>query len=272
MLTKYRLPDNVFGHSKNDINPWVAVPEFVLETGEVFMKILVVDDSAVNRRSAEVTLVGHEVTILGSYDDAMLCMWVAALPEAHFIESFFAHKRALPKNLSFDPAQYQFEIVLLDLMLPASMEMLSEESIWDFRRKPLLPYGMVMAMVATKIPSVKEILVVTATNHHDHPMSAALDRLREPFYVNGKRIHYINARFPPVEGVTEATKCPFCRGTGRGRYQGGKLRPKFSDDHPLASCWRCQGCNGTGRSVRDGKNWGAVLRQVLGTESLERSG
>lgn len=244
------------------------MPEFMLETGEALMKILVVDDSAVNRRSAEVTLVGHEVTILGSYDDAMLCMWAAAFPDC-VIELLFAHKRPFPKNLSLDPAQYQFEVVLLDLMLPASMEMLGQESRWDFRKKPLLPYGMVMAMVATKIPSVREILVITATNHHDHPMSAALDHLREPFCVNGKRIHYVNSRFNRVEGITEVTKCPLCRGTGRDRYDSGKLRPKFSSDHPLASCWRCRGCEGTGKSVRDGKNWGAALRQVLGVESSE---
>lgn len=232
------------------------------------MRILVVDDSLANRRSAEVTLTGHKVTILENYDDAMTCMGLAMAEDpAESIRRYCEHY-SLPAGLSRDPEQYAFDVVLLDLMLPASMMGLGLESMWEFRRKPLLPYGLVMAMYATKIPSVQRVAVVTATNHHDHPMNSALDYIglrSGAFLVDGKWVRYLNYGVPTVDDITESMKCPECKGTGMGRWAQladapRRRRPKDREPYPFELC---ENCRGTKKILKYGKDWGAVLREVL---------
>ena len=113
------------------------------------MKILVFDDSPIHRKSAALTLQGHDLTIVGNYDSAQ-----AAL---------------------LDETNQPFDVVLTDLLVPASRQKMYQDSELIGKEMPL---GTIIALLAIT-RGVKNVAVVTDKNHHDHPASAAFDCFRK---------------------------------------------------------------------------------------------
>lgn len=107
------------------------------------MKILVIDDRDINQDSAATTLGGHEVTIIGSYDEAISVL----VPECGY------------------------EVVLSDLMMPMSKETIIPGV---YKNGELVPYGFILALRASAA-GAKYVAVVTDTNHHNSAVSAAID-------------------------------------------------------------------------------------------------
>lgn len=115
------------------------------------MKILVFDDNPLHRKAAEVTLKGHELTIVGTYDEAQ-----AAL---------------VPKG----GRAPDFDVVLTDLMVFPSAQAQADKL--KFAREEM-PLGTTIALLAL-YAGIKNVAVVTDTSHHEHPASAAFDCFRQ---------------------------------------------------------------------------------------------
>ena len=108
------------------------------------MKILVVDDNATYQQSARDTLANHDLTVVGTYDEAQ-----ALLAPNH-----------------------NFEVVLCDLLLPASGQSLGTRGE-QYRGKEM-PVGIFLALLAAR-NGADYVAVLTDANHHQHPASACFD-------------------------------------------------------------------------------------------------
>jgi len=92
-------------------------------------------------------------------------------------EQFKDHKLVLARNYeegrSALESGYHYNVLLTDLMMPkGGRQTMGPEGmkyIFD-----LLPFGFPLAFLAAKI-KVPYIGIVTDVNHHDHPISAAID-------------------------------------------------------------------------------------------------
>lgn len=132
------------------------------------LNILVLDDNATHRDSAVNQLAGHNITVASSYVEAC---------------------RLLRPDTKFD-------MVLLDLMMPAAdMRELGSNRL-EFKGKEL-PMGTILAFQALRA-GVKKVGVLTDTNHHNHPASAAFDYLGgswnnpHPICVGDTRLFFTN--------------------------------------------------------------------------------
>ncbi|MFA7302256.1 MAG: hypothetical protein WC030_00710 [Candidatus Paceibacterota bacterium] len=111
---------------------------------EQVLKIFVFDDSPANRRSAEITLAGHDLTIVGTYDEAQDALVACA----------------------------DYDVVLTDLMVPASAR--EQGSTGRALVGQEMPIGTTIALLAVML-GVKNVCVFSNMNHHHHPAVAALD-------------------------------------------------------------------------------------------------
>ena len=177
------------------------------------MKILVIDDSPLHQESARQTLEGHDVTIVGTYDEAVALFGLHAMP--------WRLKECQPQK---------FDVVLSDLMMPAGMGGLGGDGTQYNGQE--MPMGFPLVLMAVLKSNAKYLAVVTDTNRHDHPAARALTllignddedehKLRPSFTMNGAVVGFYNS-------------------THR-EYQG-----------PVAGF------------DQSGKNWGAVLSNLLG--------
>lgn len=121
------------------------------------MKILVIDDKAINLKAAMAQLgKDHEVEIASSFDEG--------------------RKLILEK---------EFDVVLTDLM------MCGGECSTDIRDKSILeqemPVGIFLALLAST-KGVKKVGLLTDMNHHLHPASAALDDFRQMLKINNSEV------------------------------------------------------------------------------------
>ncbi len=160
------------------------------------MKILVFDDTEANRTSATISLAGHELTIVGTYDDAQDALAPTEnceagkrtlrrlLVEAGFPGDFYpgrgtskedSHRyynllyTVLPKELE---KQANFDVVMTDLMVPASKRQQGPRGERFVGQE--MPLGTTIALLALSV-GVKNVAVVTDMNHHDHPAAAMFD-------------------------------------------------------------------------------------------------
>ena len=109
------------------------------------MKILLVDDSPRHRRAGKKRLeaLGHEVAATSGYGEA--------------------------RELA---GKGEFDIALLDLLMPAETTTLGSNAIAEHAgREIAIGFPLILALAG----SVKAIAVATDMNHHNHPMSAAVD-------------------------------------------------------------------------------------------------
>lgn len=109
------------------------------------LSILVVEDTFKHQQAARLQLADHDVTIVGSYAEG---------------------------NQLIYENKGKWDVVLLDLMLPASMCSLGEQG--KVLGGQIMPLGTILALLAIK-NGCKCVAIVTDTNHHDHPASAAFD-------------------------------------------------------------------------------------------------
>src|SRR3989344_159126 len=165
------------------------------------MKILVIDDTEMNRKSAEMAFLDHELTVVDSYDAAV---------------------EVLEKN--------NYDVVLSDLLMPASHNMLGPEGMKYAGE--LMPVGFALALFAAR-QGTKYVAVVTATSHHDHPASAMLDLLDSStpaFVINGAVVGFSNHNMSPVEG----TVCPVCH----GGEKMGNCNPCWGTGNMMGKNWK----------------------------------
>lgn len=186
------------------------------------MRILIIDDKQIHRESARETLVGHDLTIVNSFDEAMerlnpdgwldeekfkqLVVDAGFQPESdvmkmsdHVATDYLlacanARKQA---HVAFLP----FDVVLTDMKMPMSEYALQPRV---FNSSEQVPYGFVIALKAT-LSGAKFVAMLTDTNHHRGAMSAALDFLVDPswfgeterpiFMINDARVMFIHAPF-----------------------------------------------------------------------------
>ncbi|MDO8482411.1 MAG: response regulator [bacterium] len=117
------------------------------------LRILVVDDSEVNRKAAQDQL-GKDNTLIvvGTYEEAQ------KLLGGGYVEG------------EWKESEETFDMALVDLLLPASDQ---QQSSREHVGKEM-PIGIFLALLAAK-QGVKHIAVFTDSNHHSHPASACFD-------------------------------------------------------------------------------------------------
>lgn len=161
------------------------------------MKILVYDDSEINRASARLLLgAEHELTVVATYDEAQDLLRPRRdhtlsseirkkLLTAHGLEElmpFVQHdipdaERSLRDSISSqadrEATDYpEFDAVLTDLMvLPSGRSLGRSFSAYEGVEMPL---GTTIALLAIYV-GIKKVAVVTNMNHHKHPAAAAFD-------------------------------------------------------------------------------------------------
>lgn len=240
------------------------------------MRILVIDDSTIHRTSAEQTLVGHDVTIVGTYDEAHKLL---RKPEASFEAMEAELKRRGFKSLYDQTASKEerdasrmewerlkqelcpppsFDVVLSDLLMPASRMTMGSEGMKFVGQE--MPVGFALALMASQ-HGAKYVAVVTDTNHHNHPASAMLDSFQARndvfFDINGAKVGFYHSPMILVEGSI----CSGCNGTADSAMcycaENDTASPKPD----------CISCNGTGRVCRScgktGKQYGKDWEEVV---------
>lgn len=107
------------------------------------MKILVIDDYREHCDAAREQLGGdHDLTVASSYDEG---------------------QRLIGANT--------FDVVLVDLLMPASSQMLGEGRHFAGQE---MPVGIFLALLAAT-RGAKKVAVFTDSDHHSHPASACID-------------------------------------------------------------------------------------------------
>ncbi len=168
------------------------------------MKILVVDDKQQNRDSALETLKEHEVTVASSFDEAREIV-TGDVPMEKVQKALGRGRgpitiddafRAMRKEMA---PKFDFEVVLLDLMMPVSGGL--SDTVPDARwSKEEAPFGfpLMIEIAKRKGDVVKRIAICSDVNHHKHVMSAALDALGGDYSgsyttINGVPCHFVHA-------------------------------------------------------------------------------
>ena len=119
------------------------------------MRILVVDDNPAHLAAAKEQLgKEHEPTLLDSYEPAL---------------------ELLSRSTDLSPPP--FDALLCDLLMPAEPMTLGPEGMQYLGHE--MPIGLVLAIRAATA-GVQLVAVITDANHHNHPMSAAVDWLGVP--------------------------------------------------------------------------------------------
>ncbi len=134
------------------------------------MKILVFDDNATHRAAAQAQLKDHDLTIVGTYDEA---------------------QKLLLSGLGFD-------VVLSDLLVPASGQAQGSSRYVDTE----MPVGIFIALLAAVRGGAKYVAVFTDSDHHSHPASACFDAFNHEdgetwpsiFVVEGAKVMLANNR------------------------------------------------------------------------------
>ncbi len=245
------------------------------------MRILLIDDSELHRRSALQSLVGHDLTIVSTYDEAHALLEKPYVEDEPVREAMNARHSGLSDvawRNTYEAIAWEmrpearFDVVLSDLLMPASKMTMGEEGLKFVGQE--MPVGFALALMASQV-RVRYAAVVTDTNHHDHPSSAWLDAFaaRTPhahdlsgappkMTVNGMRLGFYHAPLRPVDGTT----CSECGGTGGPemscyciKHSGGSVNPDC--DGCGGSGRRCWPCQSTGKQY--GKDWGKVLEHLL---------
>ena len=212
------------------------------------MKILVIDDAKKHLDAAIQTLVGHDVTLCSSYDEAL-----ELLEERYDDEkrsSLIAKYREEGVKNSWSKACSEtklpyWDVVLCDLLMPAGRDAQGSKGKQFVGQE--MPVGWSLALVAAT-RGAKYITVASDTNHHDHPASAMIDRIGV-VNVDGAKVIFTN-NISLVGIVGSECVCPTCNGT---------LRHNLRWDGKESDC-TCK--SGTSFS-KWGKDWGKILNQLL---------
>ncbi|MEI7425988.1 MAG: hypothetical protein WCK16_03645 [Candidatus Moraniibacteriota bacterium] len=178
------------------------------------MKILVFDDNKTNREAAKAQLKGHDLTVVGTYDEARKMLGPRidhSKVDANLKSQFgyskqrygdkdewkYCKARVLAEIAETkDP---DFDIILADLLVPGSSHMMSSVVEDEFIEEEM-PVGIFIGLLAAVKTCVKIVAVFTDSDHHSHPASACFDSFNEsessptPFVVNGSKVFLVNNR------------------------------------------------------------------------------
>ncbi len=181
------------------------------------LSILIVDDSKNHRDAAKALLKGHNLTIASSYDEGVKALstnidydrlrqleveaGLGQYPREGTDEDKASWRKKSNKLQEQARNKPDFDVVLLDLMMPASRNAQGGKGL-DFVGKEM-PVGTFLILMALNA-GVKNIGMVTDTNHHHHPASAALDPInRTVIKVGETRIFATN--YPNTQYFDENT-------------------------------------------------------------------
>lgn len=179
------------------------------------MKILVFDDSATNRSTARAQLKDHELTVVGTYDEAqrLLTPTVDESKALDIFETKFGDRvwnkhqgltsEAVSERFKFYEEQATkqatawptYDVVLTDLLVPASDQKQGPDGQKFVGQE--MPLGIFIALLAAK-NGVKKVAVLTDSNHHNHPASACFDAFHDkynhevPFIVGEGEVVLVN--------------------------------------------------------------------------------
>lgn len=252
------------------------------------LSILVVEDKEMHRASAKETLSGHNLIIVSSFDEAVKQI-EPQIDTKRLYAEIERRLEEVPNEQRGDRwrqlydelrpsyiTRPQFDVVLADLMMPMSNRALMPDV---FNPKEQVPYGFVTALLAAK-HGVKHVAVITDTNHHHGPMSAALDLFEEHtlegrtyhrFTTNGTTCMYMHATFlndmtdNPCEHCTDGG-CTLCNGSLKRtvEYQEEEVHCSCTDEEYYVA-GKCIYCKGTAKEfVQVRKDWGHALRVLIG--------
>jgi len=242
------------------------------------VKILVFDDKKVHLVSALRTLVGHDLVVVSTYDEAQKALvsevdydraeelLPGLLVEAGLSATFNPHRE--DKDVSeADKAKYwvarqksqdmatnrpDFDVVLTDLLVPASRQ--AQGDVGRALVGKEMPLGTIIALLAL-VAGVKKVAVVTDMNHHNHPASAAFDcfgkcKLPGVNIICTNRAGMVNID----EETEELVDVEFLRDDKHNdTAEGLKKYPYVGPDN-----W------GPRKGLGQGKNWGEILKQLMG--------
>lgn len=170
------------------------------------MRVLVFDDSEIHRAAAHAQLKGHDLTVVGTYDEAQDLLMPkldrekldAALEsrfgdfkpyrsddEAKKSEYYAAQKVAKEQATTFP----NYDVVLSDLLVPASDQ---QQSSMELVGKEM-PLGIFIGLLAVVRARVKYVAILTDSNHHQHPASACLDVFQGAFMVESSKVLLSNS-------------------------------------------------------------------------------
>lgn len=187
------------------------------------MRILVFDDNETNRAAARAQLKGHDLTIVGTYDEAQRLLipqtdhekvqtilrdqfgdfnpdrWPYRFGDNEYDRArevgYIAAKRVADEQGTIHP---NFDVVLTDLLVPASGQNLSREKLALARTE--MPIGIFICLLAAVRGRARYVAVFTDSNHHEHPASACFDVFNKseaaptPFTVEGSKVLLSNTR------------------------------------------------------------------------------
>jgi len=179
------------------------------------MRILVFDDNQTHRAAAQAQLKDHDLTVVGTYDEAQELLTpqfdyekASAILKGQFGDfnpyrsddeakkaEYFAAQKVANEQATTYP---NFDIVLTDLLVPASrqaqgsMELVGKE----------MPVGIFIGLVAAVRARAKYVAVFTDSDHHSHPASACFDVFNHDggesdptaFMVEGSKVLLSNTR------------------------------------------------------------------------------
>lgn len=244
------------------------------------LKILVFDDSEIHQRSAKLSLESHDVTVVGTYDQAQTALTPQLdRAKAERLLPDLLEKAGLPRNFKpwgekgkkepskEDQHKYHaaydegkeaattypdFDVVLTDLLVPASRQAQGGEGL-DFVGTEM-PLGTTIALLALTA-GVRNVAVVTDKNHHHHPASAAFDHFRCNRCLEG--INILCTNNIDLIWIDEKT--------------GKAVSREFAESEAGKKKYPFQESNWGPRKglVSGGKDWGEILQELLRKEPKE---
>ena len=241
------------------------------------MKILVFDDSEIHRKTAKLTLQGHNLTIVGTYDEAQAALdAICDHKKKRSILPNLLEKAGLPVDFdrygkhadatSADKQKYEevceaarklatsypdFDVVMTDLLVPASAQGMGGEGNQYIGKE--MPLGPIIALLALA-QGIKNVAVVTDKSHHHHPGSAAFDCFE------GGRTENINLL------CTNYVRSSVYVDTATGKVVTEEFlaTPEGKKNYPVIDGKVWGGRKGI--TTLQGKDWGSVLETLLGSK------
>jgi len=120
------------------------------------MRILVIDDTAVNLKSAQQTLSGHDVTVCASYDEALNFLY----HDTEVQKRAFGYQRdglktPYVKAMNETGISY-WDAVLCDLRMPAGRDALGGEGMKFIGQEKCLLGGHWLWLLWNMVPSMRQ--------------------------------------------------------------------------------------------------------------------
>ncbi len=179
------------------------------------MRILVFDDNPTHRAAAEAQLKDHDLTVVGTYDEAQRLLTpqldrdkASAILKAEFGDfnpwrsddkvkkvEYFAAREVAKEQATTHP---NFDVVLSDLLVPASRQEQGPNGKVHVGKE--MPVGIFIGLLAAVKAGAKYVAVFTDSDHHSHPASACFDVFNKgeaaptPFTVEGSKVILSNTR------------------------------------------------------------------------------